>query len=468
MEFGLTNLGQQAARVPREEYVIIRDEPAYEMVRSIIPQGEMEDIDGWARSVYTLEGHLEAIHAYRKPLLPEPTDTRWEEAKSAVMAEVQHELGAIDSLDFSSDLALVPYEASSAAGYGYTGRKGEGNNFSKAIRITNAAIRQYDEDIHQFGLDRANFGITENSTPDIGLTRTQLAKLPQLKVRNVFGEAFHYILIEGLSAFPLLSAFKSRDTFYFIGEDPTIWVPSIVEEMELNSNWFIVLDWSGFDASVQNWEIDFAFNCLKSVMTFPNRLSELAFDYSRAIFKRRKILAPDGQMYMRNSGIPSGSYFTNMVGSIINYTRIKFLMFTLGLPIYKIRVQGDDSITATTSEAAPDARRLASIGQQYGWTLKPEKCIITDYSTEVVFLGRSMRHRYNVRERNRALRLICFPEFRVTDPTISTARVHAIMNDAGNVDSLFDKIYLAMYNTYGEAQTVPNELLPFHQRQFYM
>lgn len=467
MDVGLIEGEKKAPRFVREEYQIIRDQPAYDMITKYASPSDMQLIDGWSRSFYTIEGHMASILAYRKPLLPESNDPVWHETKADIIQEFQG-FPKIQSLTFEHDLDLVKFESASAAGIGYTGRKGENNNLSKAKGVVNRAIRDLADRAKVIGYRQALDELPADSTPDIGLTRTQLAELPSIKVRNVFGEAFHYILIEGLSAYPLLTHFKRSDTFYFIGKDPTIEVPNILERMERLGNYFIALDWSNFDASVQNWEINFAFECLRSMLIFPTYLSEVAFDYSITLFKSRKIRAPDGQEYLRISGIPSGSYYTNLVGSIINYTRIKFLMKKLNIPVPLIKVQGDDSLTITPQSYPPDPNELSEIGAKFGWTLRPDKCIITPHAAAVVFLGRSSRLRYNTRDYLKALRLICFPEYEVDDPKISTARVHAISKDAGQSNPIFNMIYLAMYQTYGEAQDVPDKYLPYFEKEMYM
>jgi hypothetical protein len=467
MAGGLTLVGSGSRRRAREEFQIIHDRWSYDMVKEYASPGDMQEIDGWARSFYTLEGHLASIRAYDKPLLPQPDDSVWTDVK-AEMLNMFSSFETVISLPFETGLDSVRFESSSAAGHGYSGKKGEHDNLKRAKGIANAAIRTYAEMIDQHGINYANDDITSNSTPDIALTRTQLAKLPSIKVRNVFGEAFHYILIEGLTAFPLLEVFKRGDTFYFIGKDPTLEVPYMLESMERRTQWYSVVDWSNFDASVQNWEIDHAFNCLRQMIHFPSRLSELSFEYSIVLFKKRKILSPDGQLYMRDSGIPSGSYFTNMVGSIINYARINFIMKKLNYPVLKIITQGDDSITFIGNTQRPDPSEFSRISERYNWTVKPEKCIITDSPDDVVFLGRSSLHRYNVRDRLKALRLLCFPEFEVEDPKISTARAHAIQRDAGYNDPIFDTIYCALYQMYGEAQDVPYHLLPYFERDLFM
>lgn len=458
---GLVRLGDIPERVARTEFQIIYDEPVYETVKHFASVADMQEIDGWARSFYTLEGHIESIMQYSKPLLREPTAPTWAQAKREVYDEMGTLFPPVQSLSFEDQLDQVPFESASAAGYGYDGKKGEGNNLKRAKGIANALVRTFDEHFVNEGPTHAAEHAIQNSTPDVAFTRTQLAKLPSIKVRNVFGEAFHLILIEGLSAAPLLEAFKSRDTFYVTGKDPTSYVPNYFSKIDQLNGWLVALDWSKFDATVQLWEIEHAFSALKQLVTFPTILSERAFDVSVILFKRRKLAAPDGVLWMREGGIPSGSYFTNMIGSIINYTRVKYACLRMEYPILSCRIQGDDSVICIASHEKPEVHALACIVAEHGWVLNPTKCMVSRNSEEITFLGRSQRQLFNIRERLKVLRLMCFPEYKVDDPKISTARVRMIARDAGLRDPLFNNILFALRNKYGEADVIPKHLLSY-------
>ncbi|QED42887.1 ORF1 [Rhodiola cryptic virus 1] len=453
---GLVMIGQVPTRATREQFQILKDEPVYEVVSKFASIADMQEIDGWARSFYTIEGHIESIMQYRKPLLPEPDEPAWTEAKASVMYDVMTSIPRVRSLSFINQLDDVPYESSSAAGYGYAGKKGEGDNFKRAKSITNALVRTYVERCAKGEKQEALKSVITECTPDVAFTRTQLARLPSIKVRNVFGEAFHYILIEGLSASPLLEAFKRADTFYVTGKDPTTYVPRFLSHLDNQPGWVVALDWSRFDATVQLWEIDHAFQCLENVLDFPEEYSRACFFLSKELFKKRKLAAPDGVMWMRTSGIPSGSYFTNLIGSIINYTRIKFLCNKLGYQMGEVRVQGDDSVFKAQAPNKPDVYAIAQAVADFGWELNPAKCVVTHNTDGLTFLGRGQYQLFNIRERLKVLRLLCFPEYEVDDPMISTARVKMICNDAGFRDMMYNKIYLAMNRLYGEAETVPD------------
>lgn len=60
-------------------------------------------------------------------------------------------------------------------------------------------------------------------------------------------------------------------------------------------------------------------------------------------FINTKIMLPDGRMVRKTHGIPSGSYFTSLVGSLANAVICEFLMNIMNIRIDDSRFLGDDS-----------------------------------------------------------------------------------------------------------------------------
>jgi hypothetical protein len=247
------------------------------------------------------------------------------------------------------------------------------------------------------------------------------------------------------------------DTFYFIGENPVTAVPNLINSLIPRDQYFLSLDWSKFDSSVLPYEIDLAFDLIESMIDFPDEATRLIFKYVRRLFMKRKLLSPDGRLFMRFSGVPSGSYFTHLIDSIINWNRVRYLFKSHRLNHGVLVTHGDDCLVEIfgfhdcLNELADDAEKL-------GWYIKREKSQLFKDRFRITFLGRSSKHGANFRDVDRCLRLMYYPEYPVTDPQISIARLKAIDADSGFHIPLIQNVYHYLARKYGDHQlALPRE-----------
>lgn len=69
-----------------------------------------------------------------------------------------------------------------------------------------------------------------------------------------------------------------------------------------------------------------------------------AFQWIKHVFMNSKIMLPNGELYQLDGCIPSGSYFTQLIGSMINLVVTMTLYRLQGIEAQRIRVLGDDSL----------------------------------------------------------------------------------------------------------------------------
>ncbi|QED42880.1 ORF1 [Panax cryptic virus 1] len=446
----LEKTDQQHPHIVRREHAVTYvDQYAFEHVEDMSRLAEEQVLTGWSRSYYVPEKHLEALLKYNLPNIPvsrirvDIYRQSINEAKNRLRS-----LQTVRAFDVLTEIDQVSYKLSSAAGYDYVGEKGPigGDNHKRAIARAKAILWSAIADDGE-GIEH----VIETSVPDVGYTRTQLADLNEkTKVRQVWGRAFHYILLEGLVAGPLTKAVMNTDTFIHAGKDPTQSVPNLLSDIARDCKWKYALDWRQFDATVSRFEIHAAFDIIKQYISFPNYETEQAFEITRQLFIHKKVAAPDGFIYRSHKGIPSGSYYTSIIGSIVNYLRIDYLWRVLSghTPIH-IYTLGDDSLVGDNILLQPE--KLAEVANNIGWHFNPEK---TEYSTvpeEVTFLGRTYLGGLNKRDLTKCLRLLVYPEYPVESGRISAYRARSIAEDAGSLSDLLNRVADRLRRKYGIA-----------------
>jgi hypothetical protein len=415
---------------------------------------DFEKLQGWSRSHYTLEGHLESIHMIQniQPFV-KPINASMAQTDDYCFRYFEN-LGTVQSLDFHTQLNQVPFEPTSSAGIGIPGRKGDDGNLLKAIHQATATINNC--------LRTGIQSVIDNSTPDMAYTRTQLTLLAEgLKIRNVFGEAFQYILLEGLTAAPLMDYFVKHDTFFYVGLDPRSDVPNVFEDFKRKCEILISVDWSAFDTSVEHWEIIDAFDLLESMLKFPNLKTRAAFEFSKIFFINRKIASPDGYVHMKQKSVPSGSFFTMLIDSIVNWRRILYLHHKAygSFPI-DIKTQGDDSLLAVTPNVTPEGLAL-QIPPDSEWIMNPFKCPIGRSGSTVPFLQRRLKWGDQARDIDRVERLAIYPEYQVTDPQISAYRARALWEDCNYESNVLAHATVYLETKYGIPTNVPSRFKNF-------
>jgi hypothetical protein len=133
------------------------------------------------------------------------------------------------------------------------------------------------------------------------------------------------------------------------------------------------IDFKGFDQSVPFELIDVVFDIIG--MWFVGEASPL-IDFCREEFKRTGILTP-GRYHSgdeRTGGIPSGSVFTNWVGSVANSLVLHYAAHRCGNRVKSWYTQGDDG--AVTFARPINLDNLAEVLlTDLGMTISPDKTL---------------------------------------------------------------------------------------------
>jgi len=192
------------------------------------------------------------------------------------------------------------------------------------------------------------------------------------------------------------------------------------------------LDFKSFDTKVPSWLIRVAFDILRQNIDFETWHGEKVSKRERQkwrnvwdgmvhYFIATPILMPDGRMFRKSGGVPSGSWWTQMVDSVVNYILVEYLTACQGLQIRGLRVLGDDSGFRAGRNLCLDtaAKDVAAVQM----ILSNEKCEITSNPNEFKLLGTTYRDGHAHREDDEWFKLALYPESAVRSIDVSLSRL---------------------------------------------
>lgn len=255
------------------------------------------------------------------------------------------------------------------------------------------------------------------------------------KTRLVWGYPQSMTILESKYAAPLIKAYSlyRKDTLPYFSRKVTL--GSNLTRFE-NRNVRYGIDYSGFDSTVPRELIIMAFDILKSNIA---DIDESEWDAIVRYFCYTSIVMPDMMVYRKVRGIPSGSYFTQLIGSIVNYFSIIYAFDRLGVELHpkNVMVLGDDSLVAP-ADWVPVAR-LAHVLTELNLKVNREKTSITRRTEPIEFLGHYWPLGLPDREFEEVLKRVRFPERWEALNQKPEERIAAFMADAVSTWSLWNK-----------------------------
>lgn len=419
----------------------IIDPYVYDTLEQFIPGSVLDDFSGYTRSFYSLEGHYDNLWLYDRPIVNKPEnnaelDLAIQLASNAFKLDQQ-----VTSYDWES-LSSVPFIPSSGAGWGYVGKKGDPGNHTKAI---NRAVGSLN---HWLETKERRASTPYRYHPDLAWTRTQLGTFESPKIRHVWGEAFENVILEGMSAAPLIMQYQAKGYPMAMGMHIYKRLPSIIQTTladDTERRVGVGLDVKSFDSSVQPWLIREAFKIVESNLVFPDEYSRHAFDYTIEHFIRRPVVMPDGRMWLKQVGVPSGSYYTQIIDSIANLIVTYYAQIKVYGRTFKTYVLGDDSLFGVPETLQhPDPELFAPYFEEMGMRLSTKKCITAVRAQDLEFLGHVASGTRVDRDTAELLRLALYPEHPVSGPAISIARITGILIDSALCSWPIIHLYQAM------------------------
>lgn len=178
--------------------------------------------------------------------------------------------------------------------------------------------------------------------PCVAYKRTQKGN----KTRLVWGYPLEMTIMESRFARPLIEWFKGHHSPMAFGKTKCHLGAVIHRYFTCELGTTVCLDYSKYDTSVSASMIRKAFRIIETWFSDEER-KEFGFDIVVRYFISTPIVMPDGHLYTgKDHGVPSGSYFTQLVDSIINVALCYALAHKFGFHFndQSLLVLGDDSM----------------------------------------------------------------------------------------------------------------------------
>lgn len=295
---------------------------------------------------------------------------------------------------------------------------------------------------------RIKNGESINAPDCCAFVRSHLAEPPEAKVRAVWGYPMTLTMGEAVFAVPLIEAYQKHLSPIAYGYETAVGgTRRLVTEMQ-GAGYYGAIDFSSFDKTVPACLIDAAFDILESNLDFVNyrhhgiadaRKTVLMFDYIKDYFIRTPIRLCNGERYRKFSGVASGSYFTQLIDSVVNYILITWMCLeVLGdLPSY-IKVLGDDSIFRVSRHFCLDD--FADLAESIGMKINVAKSVVSRNPSNLTFLGYQLNDGTPSKPFERWMAALLYPEYpdRAWDDVAS--RALGLLYANLGVDSQFDTL----------------------------
>lgn len=208
--------------------------------------------------------------------------------------------------------------------------------------------------------------------PCVAYKRTQRGN----KTRLVWGYPLEMTIMEARFARPIIDVLIDRRTPMAFGMTKCELGAYIHRYIVDEPGTIVAADYSKFDSTLSKTMINAAFRIL-STWFEQTDLDEFGWDRIVHYFVHTPIVMPDGHLYKgKHHGVPSGSYFTQVVDSICNVAMFYALSrkFDFQFRPQQLYVLGDDICAKVTGEV--NLEQWAHYLGKFGMRLNVEKTLI--------------------------------------------------------------------------------------------
>lgn len=227
------------------------------------------------------------------------------------------------------------------------------------------------------------------------------------KTRLVWAYPLDATIAESRFAYSLIEYYKNNETPMTLG----LYKNQIGARLQNVAGRYIYqLDYSKFDGTISKQLIKMAFGIFRTHFNLDDE-QYTNFKQVESYFIHTPIVMPDGKLYVgKEKGVPSGSYFTNLVDSIVNYFLIEYIniKFKMSVPKDSILVMGDDSVFASNVKVSFD--EIKNTLSRFGIIVNTVKSRISDHKDSVHFVGFDWKGGVPDKKFSEVLKSLVYPE----------------------------------------------------------
>jgi len=285
-----------------------------------------------------------------------------------------------------------------------------------------------------------------NSTDCCAYVRSHIAKFPKEKVRAIWGYPATMTFGEAVFAVPLIRSYQKNPSPIAYGFETALGGAKKVKE-KFSDKYKYAFDFKKFDKTVPSWLIHIAFAILKDNINFSEyedhgiayySKNVRMFDFIEDYFINTPVRLANGHRYVKRSGVASGSYFTQLIDSIVNYILITWACYDQDIRFLNLLVLGDDSMLGL--HRTLNMKRVVQLFKKIGMEINVDK---SNWSTDInklTFLGYKINFGFPSKDHDDWLAALAFPERPDDDYADYASRALGLLFANLGVDATFDKM----------------------------
>lgn len=229
------------------------------------------------------------------------------------------------------------------------------------------------------------------------------------EARIVLAESKEMFLIGGRFFYPYFNAMKKVNLRY-AGGLRRLSTSAKMNFIKWNCRFALSVDYSKYDSSIPQLLTSLAFKIIESNFIM-NEEQAKAWEIYVKYFQQGGMLAPDGYIYYgRRHGVPSGSVFTSVIGSIVNCLIIEYFRIRTGAMITDHIVLGDDCIIGLIQPKSVTS--FAEVAKELGINVGLDDSQLLRSDELIHFLGHYWDEGMPRRAITETITRLCCPEVR--------------------------------------------------------